>query len=764
MKWASAFFTNLHFYSGMMKKLLITISIVFLIAAILPVIFIVSVYSGAFGHLQTKDELLSYKNAAATVVLSDEGELIGKIFSENRTNISYEEIPRHLINALIATEDARFFEHEGIDVRSLFRVLFKTIILNNETSGGGSTIAQQLAKNMFGREKSGFLPTFKNKAKEILLAYRLEKIFSKEEILTLYLNTVPFGENVYGIDAASLRYFGKKSGDLLIEESAVLIGMLKANNHYNPRLHPENATGRRNVVLNQMTRYNFLTREEADSLSELPLIQNYSNIESKGPADYFLYQVKNESEAILRNIEAAGGRKWSIEEDGLIIATTLNLTLQNYANLAFHDHLSLMQKKLNEQYNSTSGKKFIRKMAEAELKNLNLTDQADKVAIRQVFDWNGTYNDSISIADSLTRTITLLHAGLIAINPVSGVVKAWVGGIDFKTQPYDQIFARRQLASTFKPFLYAEAFEEGMEPCYYLDNDSIIGPEYEKWSPANFDKTHGGKFSLSGALIHSMNIPTFNLYLKVGFASLDSAWKKFGFTFPLENNPSLAMGTAEANVMEVATAYSAFANGGRKIIPQKIVSIKSADGEIIWQNEFIKPETIILSQRTTQLINSILQRAVSEGTGASMHSVYGVNLPLAGKTGTSQDYADAWFTAYNPKLVIVSRVGASFPSVHFNNGGNGSGSALALPLVALTLKKVQDDPELKKQLISPFPGLSSEMLAELDCPDFKEETFLENVFDIFKKDNGKAGKIEKKTPAPEKKKKPFFKRIFGKKK
>ena len=750
----------------MMKKLWVILIAIFLTAALIPVVFIISVYSGAFGHLQTKNELLSYKNAAATVVLSEEGELIGKIFSENRTNISYAVIPPQLINALIATEDARFFEHGGIDSRSILRVLFKTIILNKESSGGGSTIAQQLAKNMFGREKTGFIPTFKNKAKEILLAYRLEKIFSKEEILTLYLNTVPFGENVFGIEAASLRYFNKKVEDLLIEESAVLIGMLKANNFYNPRLNPGNATNRRNVVLGQMAKYNFITDAEADSLSELPLVQNYTNIESKGPADYFLYQVKNESEIILQGIEAAGGIKWNIEEDGLVIATTLNLALQNFANSSFHDHLSVMQKKLNEQYNSSSGKKFIGKMAEAELKKLNPAIQADEVRIRQVFDWDGIFTDSISISDSLTYTIKLLHAGLLAMNPVSGAVKAWVGGIDFKTQPYDQVLASRQLASTFKPFLYAEAFEEGIDPCYYLDNDSIVGPDYEEWSPANFDNSHGGKYSLSGALIHSMNIPTFNLFLKVGFAGVDSMWKKLGFAFPLENNPSLAMGTAEGSVLEVASAYAAFANGGRKITPQKIVSIKSASGEIIWQNEFIEPKTRILSERTTQLICHILQRAVREGTGASMKSVYGVDLPMAGKTGTSQDYADAWFTAFNPKVVIVSRVGASLPSVHFYSGGNGTGSALALPLVAMTLKKVQQNPGLTKQLISSFPALPEELLSELDCPDFKDETFLENFFDIFKKDKDQ-DKIEKKpgkTQKPEKKKKSFFQRIFGKKK
>jgi penicillin-binding protein 1A len=425
-----------------------------------------------------------------------------------------------------------------------------------------------------------------------------------------------------------------------------------------------------------------------------------------------------------------------------------------------------MQKKLNEQYNSPSGKKFIGKMAEAELKKLDPAIQADEVRIRQVFDWDGIFTDSISISDSLTYTIKLLHAGLLAMNPVSGAVKAWVGGIDFKTQPYDQVLASRQLASTFKPFLYAEAFEEGIDPCYYLDNDSIVGPDYEEWSPANFDNSHGGKYSLSGALIHSMNIPTFNLFLKVGYAGVDSMWKKLGFAFPLENNPSLAMGTAEGSVLEVASAYAAFANGGRKITPQKIVSIKSASGEIIWQNEFIEPKTRILSERTTQLICHILQRAVREGTGASMKSVYGVDLPMAGKTGTSQDYADAWFTAFNPKVVIVSRVGASLPSVHFYSGGNGTGSALALPLVAMTLKKVQQNPGLTKQLISSFPALPEELLSQLDCPDFKDETFLENFFDIFKKDKDQ-DKIEKKpgkTQKPEKKKKSFFQRIFGKKK
>ena len=267
------------------------------------------------------------------------------------------QIPPDLINALIATEDSRFYEHKGIDSRSLFRVLFKSLLLGNRESGGGSTISQQLAKNMFGRNNSGRLSLLVSKTKEAILAHRLEKTFSKEEILTLYLNTVSFGENIYGIETASLLYFNKKVELLNIEESAVLIGMLKANTLYNPRLHPENALARRNVVLKQMEKYKYLKASQADSLCKLPLKLNYADIESEGPADYFLVRVKNEAEQILQNINASDGKKWNIEEDGLIITTTLNLTLQNYVLESFREHLSVMQKRLWDQYQTPSGKR-----------------------------------------------------------------------------------------------------------------------------------------------------------------------------------------------------------------------------------------------------------------------------------------------------------------------------------------------------------------------------------------------------------------------
>jgi|WetSurMetagenome_2_1015567.scaffolds.fasta_scaffold15317_2 penicillin-binding protein 1A len=743
----------------MMKKEWKAIIIVALVLPALPVIFVISVYSGVFGHLQSKEELLNFKNATATVVLSSEGELIGNIFSENRTNISYGQIPANLINALIATEDSRFFEHKGIDSRSLFRVLFKSVLLNNRNSGGGSTISQQLAKNMFGRKNSGRWFILVIKTKEAILAHRLEKTFSKEEILTLYLNTVSFGENIYGIGTASRRYFNKKVGLLNTEESAVLVGILKANSRYNPRLHPENAITRRNVVLRQMVKYNYLKTSQADSLCKLPLIQNWRDIESEGPADYFLVSVKNEAERLLQKADSLTGKKWNIEEDGLIITTTLNLTLQKYALEAFREHLSVMQKKLMDQYLTSSGKNEISQIAEQELKNPNLARRSGEINMQQIFDWNGSHADSISVADSVKKALLILHGGLLAMDPLTGSVKAWVGGIDFKTQQYDQIYARRQLASVFKPILYAEAFELGIEPCQYLDNDSIVPSETGDWTPENYDHSYGGKYSLAGALTQSMNIPTFNLFLKVGFENLDSLWKKMGFSFALDNTPSLALGTAEGSIMETAVAYSSFANGGYRITPRSIISIKTADGEIIWQNEFSDTKERVLTDRSATLISAILQKAVREGTGSSLNSVYGVNLPMAGKTGTSQDYSDAWFTAFNPKLVIVTRVGASSRAVHFNNGSYGSGSSLALPLVALTLKKLQGNDTLVKQLITPFPDLPPELERALDCPDFKEKNILDKFLDLFQ---NKKISSDKDVYKPKQKRKNFFKRLFGK--
>ena len=298
----------------MLKKVLKFIIITLILATLAFGIFIVSVYYGVFGHLHTTEELQEFQNQTATLVLSEEGQLIGKFFAENRTNVKYEQLPEHLVHALVATEDARYFEHEGVDSRSLLRVLFKTILSNKKSSGGGSTINQQLAKNMYGRENYGSLTMLINKTKEGFLASRLESIYSKEDILTLYLNTVPFGENVLGIEAASRRYFNKSIEKTKIEEAAVLIGMLKANTYYNPRIYPENAIKRRNVVLSQMEKYNYQNSSTIDSLQQLPLKLDYANLESEGPANYFLVQVKDEVNKILKSYNAAKNTDYTIKK------------------------------------------------------------------------------------------------------------------------------------------------------------------------------------------------------------------------------------------------------------------------------------------------------------------------------------------------------------------------------------------------------------------------------------------------------------------
>jgi penicillin-binding protein 1A len=418
-----------------------------------------------------------------------------------------------------------------------------------------------------------------------------------------------------------------------------------------------------------------------------------------------------------------------------------------------------MQKRLNEQYQSSSGKRTLEQITGKELERLDLTRRANETGLQEIFDWNGTYTDSISVSDSLKRSLTIMHAGLLALDPVTGGIKAWVGGIDFKTQPYDQVLARRQLASVFKPVLYTAALEEGMEPCQYLDNDSITLSGFKDWSPENYDHSYGGKYSLSGALAQSMNVPTFSLFLEIGFEKLDSMWRKMGFSFTINNTPSLAMGTAEANIREVAVAYSSFANGGYRIQPYSISSIKTPEGEEIYRYELSETKTRIMTERSSLLMSAMLQKAIREGTGVSISSVYGVDIPLAGKTGTSQDYSDAWFAAFNPKLVIVSRAGASSRVIHFNNGSYGSGSALALPLVALTLKKVQQNPSLKNNLTAPFPELPPELEYALDCPDFKEKNLFDRIIDIFENNKRPYETADKKV---ERKIKDFLRKIFKK--
>lgn len=736
--------------SKILKALLFIIIIVLFVVGS----FFVLLYTGAFGNIPSKAELLDIKNETASVVFSSDGELLGKFFAENRTNIQFPEIPQNLVTALIATEDARFFEHEGVDKRSMFRVVVKTIIMGDRSSGGGSTITQQLAKNLFGRKDYGEFSIFVNKFKEIILARRLEDIYSKEEILTLYLNTVPFGEDVYGIEVASRRFFNKKTNQLKTEEAAVLVGILKANTYYNPRLHPENALRRRNVVLGQMAKYGYLNSSVSDSLQKLPLKLDYSNLNEESSAPYFLVHVRNSAQAIVNEYNSKNNSDWDIEKDGLIINTTLNNEVQETIKQSIKKHLSSIQDRLRRLYDSGENEKVLEAIIVKLAKQQNLTITSEKVKKREFFGWDSLYVKESSILDSLKYSLTQLHAGAIGLNASSGAVLAWVGGIDFQKYPYDQVLAKRQLASTFKPILYAAAIENGAEVCDYLENDPLILKDYDNWQPENYDGKTGGKYSLAAALAFSKNIPTVNLFFRVGFEKLQELWQTMGFSSELENKPSVALGTVSANLQELAEAYGSFPGLGKKAEAYLIESIKTSNGKLIFQQEKQQKQEII-SEETALQMNEILLKATNEGTGIAMRGTYGVQYPLAGKTGTSQNFSDAWYVCYNNNFVFATRVGAALPSIHFHSGAYGSGSRLALPILGYALKELEGSP-IGKQIKTSGLQVSN----EINCPDFKEDSAIESLLDIFS-DPATTREEQQKKQERKKKRKGFFDRLFG---
>lgn len=751
----------------MFRKLALLLALLVLLSVGGIALFVAGVYAGVFGDLPRNNELRGIKNETASLVYSQEGVMIGKYFAQNRTNIKYHDFPEHLVNALIATEDARFFEHSGIDYRGLMRVFLKSLLLGNERSGGGSTLSQQLAKNLYGRQYHGPLSLPVNKVKEAILAGRIEDLYAKDEVLTLYFNTVPFGENVYGVEAAAIRFFNCQAKDLRPEQSAVLVGMLKANTYYNPRLYPENALRRRNTVLYQMEKYNYLEAQTTDSLTALSLGLNYSDIRKEGPAKYFLRQVKREAQAILNSLASSKGVDYDIEKDGLIITTTLHHEMQKAALDAFKKHLGKMQPLLEKHYMG-GRRQSLESLAHEQLLKAGLKPENDVRRNRELFGWNGFYRDSITAADSIIHDLTLLHAGLVAMDPQSGAIRTWVGGIDYRSQPYDQITARRQLASAFKPILYAAALESGITPCSYLPNDTLVFKDFGNWAPRNYDHSSGGSYSMAGALSKSANLPTVSLMFDIERQNLESLWTSLGFESELPEGPSVALGSGSASALELCVSYAAFANGGFVVTPTFIEQISTADGEILYSRPHSPRRESVLSAQSALLMQQMMLKVVNEGTATSLRSVYGVHHPVAGKTGTSQDYADAWFGAFTPKLVTVARVGASLPDVHFNSGRYGSGSALALPLIGLMLSECQSNAALRDFAFASFPPLPEHLTELMDCPDFKEPSMMDELFDLFKSQKTtqkrERQKAEKREEQRQKKKDGLLQRWFGKKK
>lgn len=729
--------------------------------------FTALIYWGAFGPIPDQSELVQIRNATASVIYDYNRQPLGRIFAENRTNARYSEFPENLVNALIATEDARFFEHEGIDPRSVARVLVKSVLLGDRSAGGGSTLSQQLAKNLYGRSGSGSFSLAISKLKEMIIATRLEDAYSKNQLIELYLNTVPFSENIYGIETAAERFFNRPVSELQTHQSAVLVGMLKANTYYNPRLHPDHALNRRNVVLAQMERYDYLDATERDSLMALGLDLDYFNPARDGLAEYYLDEVKRQVNEILK--ESGYDEEYDAQTDGLRIYTTLDRMLQEQAEAAYDKHLNQLQRLFNSHWQDREPWQENRNLLINELKKSNRWASAARKAMsdeeimelmkeeapRLLYHHSGDTVMNISVIDSVSYYLRLLRSGMVALNPQTGAVLTWIGGRDFSFMPYDHVLSHRQAASTFKPIVFAACLKAGIEPCTYWENELREYPEHEGWTPRNYDNKYGGFYSMAGALKKSVNVATVQAMFEVGVEPVHQLALELGFSPNLPVDPSIALGTGGVSPLELARAYAAFANGGVSYQPFMVERITDAQGKVLYQKTR-QEGTRVISEETAALMNAMLMKVVKEGTASRLISDYGLSIELAGKTGTSQDYSDAWLVAYNPGIVAATWVGGIYPIIRFRTGTYGSSSRQALPMLAYFFQSVQNHSGFTEYR-EPFAELPENLRLQLDCPDYREKNLLDDIKGIFDRKEGK--KVEQ-----EGEKEGFFQRLFGKKK
>jgi len=727
----------------------------------------VLVWSGALGSLPDKTELQQIQNPVASEVYSADSVLIGRYFIYERSAIDFKKIPKHVIQAVIATEDIRFYEHHGIDQKSLGRVLVKSLLLR-QSSGGGSTLTQQLAKNLFPRKEYVILSMVINKLREIIIASRLEDIYDKDELLTLYLNTIPFGDNTYGLEAAAQRFFGVPTPKLSIHQAAVLVGMLKANYAYNPRIFPERSLKRRNVVLSQMEKYGMLTKPQADSIKNLPLALNYTKISHhSGLAPYFREYLRPQLLEWCKETLQQNGQPFNLYTDGLKIYTTIDSRLQRYAEEAMVSQMKILQAKFDQHIKKAKPwnkqpailqDAIIRSDRYKTLKSNGLDHNEvikimDQPTLKNIFTWNGEEEHLISSIDSIRHHLKFLNTGVLAIDPHSGKVRAWVGGIDHHYFQYDHVRenTKRQVGSTFKPIVYAAALEQGIKPCDFISAAKTVYKNAEGWSPANTENNYDLKYSMTGAMVHSVNTVSVKLLEKAGISKTIQLSKKMGITSSLPAVPALALGVANVSMFEMVTAYCSFANSGYSVTPTYITSITSHDNKILAVFKSA-PKQPVMSKQTAQSIVYMMRQVVNQGTASGINR-FGIMTNLAGKTGTTQSNTDGWFIGITPNLVIGSWVGADDPRIHFRTTALGQGAKTAMPIVGDFLQRTYKDPSLATISDASFTPLPGDLERKLSC-DFSKED--KNVFErIF----GKRQTEEKKNFGE--KKKGFFERIFG---
>ncbi len=687
---------------------------------------------GFWGQIPSNIQLEKIKNPLASEVFSEDGKLLGRYYIENRSYVKFNEISPNVINALVATEDARFYKHKGIDKLALFRVLIKSLIMGDRNSGGGSTLSQQTAKNLFPRTNSKIMMPA-NKLREAIIAYRLEKIYTKDEILTLYLNTVPFGENIYGIALASERFFSKTPENLNIEEAAVIIGMLKANNIYNPRKNPERSKERRNIVIDQMVKFEYISKTQGENYKSLPLTLKYKVISyNSGPAPYFMEMIRPTLQKWCEDNIKPNGEKYNLYTDGLQIKTTINSTYQNSANNAVVQQIKKLQVTFNQHWADTKPwsedeKIFERaKKSSERYKKMKQNGASDNEIAEifntpqemTIFDWNGDKDVKMTPNDSIKHYIMMLHTGVVAIEPQTGKIKAWVGGINFRNFKYDYTNAQRQVGSIFKPILFLSALEQGLEPNEYFSNERKTYKKYNNWSPRNSDSDYSGYYSMAGALAKSINTVSVDILMKSGIKNTINVAKNLGITAKLPEYPSLALGVASVSLKEMVAAYAAIINDGKYIEPHCIISIEDAQGNLLASFKTTQTNKSNFNPDNTRAIVQMMKSVITSGSGRAINTTYKITSDFAGKTGTTQNNSDGWFIGASPNIVVGCWVGANDPAVHFRTIKYGQGAYMALPIVGDFFKSLYANTQYNNLANNKFKLPSAQTMQKLSVQPF----------------------------------------------
>lgn len=702
------------------------------IAGVLFVVLLISsVGFGLFGELPTFRDLENPKSNLASEVISSDGPVLGSYYIQNRSNAKFKELPASLVNALIATEDVRFYEHSGIDLKGTFAIALYSVIGKKR---GSSTITQQLAKNLFPRKKQTIFNIGIIKLKEWLTAIKIERNYTKEEIITMYFNTVDFGSNSYGIKTAAKTYFNKLPSELSIEESALLVGILKGTTVYSPIRNPERAKARRNVVLNQMEKYGFITEAELEEASNSELAMKFTSPDhNQGTATYFREYLRLELQNWCRENKKADGEPYDLYRDGLKIYTTIDSRMQLYAEEAVKEHLTYLQKEFNNHWKGRTpwGKNtdiITQSMKRSEryqlMKENGATDEEIETAFNtptsmSVFSWAGDRDTTMTPLDSIKYYKWYLRSSFMSMDPHTGHIKAWVGGPNYEYFKYDQVkTGKRQVGSTFKPLVYTVAMDNGWSPCFEAPNLPIVFEDFDNWSPKNSDGKEGGMMTLRMGLANSVNLITAYMMKQVGPQAVVNVAKKMGITSDIPAYPSICLGTPDVSLYEMVGAYSTYANKGVWTEPIYITRIEDKNGNVLFEK--VPRKVDALSEQTAYLMIYMMKGVIDKGTGLRLRGPrYRFTNPIAGKTGTTQENSDGWFIGITPDLVSGTWTGAEDRMVHFRSTNLGEGANTALPIWALYMKKVYADPRLKISM-GDFEAPPGGLSVVVDCDQYKK--------------------------------------------